>query len=163
MKILTYFRQDSGRFILNNQKNNVQFIIWQILCLQSLYYTISSAIVFIFFTFINFSRNISYIFSTKSYFNGDDALFYMFFINILNSVIMSYPIKLIVKRAKKCLDYVLTYNIIHFILSVLVSGFPLSCMWYINFFFNITLTVLISEYICYKEEMKEIKINNIKI
>ncbi|CRG93790.1 protein SYS1, putative [Plasmodium gallinaceum] len=133
------------------------------LCLQSLYYTISSITIFIFFTIINFSRNLSYIFNTKSYFNGDHALFYIFFINILNSIIMSYPIKLIVKRAKKCLDYVLSYNIIHFILSVLVSGFPISWLWYISFFFNIILCVLISEYICYKEEMKEININNIKI
>lgn len=155
------FQPIEGTFPLNYPKNKVtQYIIWQMICLQSLYYTLCSFTIFVFHSFMNFSRNVSYVFNTRPFFDGyDDALFYLFFINFFISFIMAFFVKFVVRRAKKCLDYVLSYNLIHFILSACVSGFPLSWVWYLNFICCILVTVLVSEYACYREEIREIVIN----
>ncbi|SBT79709.1 protein SYS1, putative [Plasmodium malariae] len=109
---------------------------------------------------VNSGRSSSCSTCCKSYFNGDIALFCIFFTNILNSVLISYFIKIVVKRSKKHLDYVTSYGIIHLCLSIVVSRFPVSYLWYLSFFLFVMITVLISEYLCYKDDMKEIYLNN---
>ncbi|EWC89649.1 hypothetical protein PFMG_02329 [Plasmodium falciparum IGH-CR14] len=97
------------------------------LCLQSIYYSICSFTIFLIFTIYGFPRNIKYLFNTTSYFEGEAVFLYLFFIHIINSIIMSYFIKVIVKRTKKCLDYVLSCYLIHFLLCSLISGLSKSC------------------------------------
>ncbi|SCO93171.1 protein SYS1, putative [Plasmodium malariae] len=154
MKILSYIQQENGRFILDTPENHVHFIIWQILCLQAVFYAIPSTTTFFIFTIAGFFRNLIYIFNTESYFNGDIALFCIFFTNILNSVLISLFIKIVVKRSKKHLDYVTSYGIIHLCLSIVVSRFPVSYLWYLSFFLFVMITVLISECLCYKDNIE---------
>ncbi|KYO01906.1 putative protein SYS1 [Plasmodium gaboni] len=132
------------------------------LCLQSIYYSICSFTIFLIFTIYGFPRNIKYLFNTTSYFEGEAVLLYLFFIHIINSIIMSYFIKVIVKRTKKCLDYVISCYLIHFLLCVFISGFSKSYNWYACFFLFVFLTVILSEYICYKEDIKEITISSLR-
>ncbi|EUR75037.1 hypothetical protein PFBG_01479 [Plasmodium falciparum 7G8] len=65
-------------------------IILQMLCLQSIYYSICSFTIFLIFTIYGFPRNIKYLFNTTSYFEGEAVFLYLFFIHIINSIIIEY-------------------------------------------------------------------------
>lgn len=159
MKIGEYFRnKNPGRFINNSKEHSVLFIIYQICCLQTLYYTLYSFTVFVVFTLWSIPRNLSYLFNTRSYFEEDIGLYSLCVLNFLNSLIMPFFVKAVVHRTKKCLDFVLSYNIIHFILSTLISGFPTSYGWYVILFVCITVSVVLSEYLCYNDEIREIEL-----
>lgn len=80
--------------------------------------------------------------------------------HLANSLVGAYLLRVFVERSKSCLDFSLTYYIIHFI-----------CVWYYNksmpdtfiwYFINACgafIMCVASEFLCRKEEMKSIPIS----
>merc|ERR1712232_868295 len=74
------------------------------------------------------------------------------------SLIMAAVIPFVVERAKKCLDFVATYHIFHFIAICWISGFPNTSHWWIVNGMALVVTTLLGEYLCMQGETKAIKL-----
>lgn len=48
---------------------------------------------------------------------------------LLNSILMAFALRLIVKRAKKCLDFASTTYIIHLVIVSIYGNFPVQFTW----------------------------------
>eukprot|EP01084_Bolivina_argentea_P174617 302457_1 len=77
----------------------------------------------------------------------------------LSSFPCSYIVSWIIKRAKKCLDYVSTIYIIHLILCWL-NHFPSNWDWWVVNFCSFLIMAVLSEYLCIRKEMKVIKLDH---
>ena len=60
----------------------------------------------------------------------------------------------VVGRAKKCLDFTCSLFFLHYLSCTAYSGIPSSWHFYLVVAIALTLTVVISEYLCMREEMK---------
>ena len=82
-----------------------------------------------------------------------------FFLNALGS---AAAIRLIVQRAKKCLDFSATVYFIHFLAVAVFSGsIPRSFVWWLCTIVNLSATALLSEWLCLQQELKEIPLTSI--
>ena len=66
----------------------------------------------------------------------------------------------IIKRAKKCLDYVSTIYILHLLLCWINHHFPSNWDWWIVNFCSFLIMAVLSEYLCIRKEMKVIKLDH---
>ena len=66
---------------------------------------------------------------------------------------------IIVEKAKKILDFVLTNFFVHLVICTIYNGFPSKFLWWLLNGVFITIVTLISEYITLKIEQKEIKLD----
>lgn len=109
------------------------------------------------------------IFKTKLHINqiiSDEALDlsskygYSFLCSsFFTNMVMVVLFVVVVEKAKKILDYVLTNFFIHLVLCTVNSGFPFRFLWWTFNGLIITIVTLLSEYITLKIEQKEIKLD----
>ena len=66
----------------------------------------------------------------------------------------------IIKRAKKCLDYVSTIYILHLLLCWINRHFPSNWDWWIVNFCSFLIMAVLSEYLCIRKEMRVIKLDH---
>ena len=66
----------------------------------------------------------------------------------------------IIKRAKKCLDFVSTIYILHLFLCWMNEHFPSNWDWWIVNFCSFLIMAVLSEYLCIRKEMKVIKLDH---
>lgn len=77
----------------------------------------------------------------------------------INSFVSAFLIKTFVERSKLCLDFSLTYTVIHFILVWYYSkSIPTSFLWYFTYATITTVMCLTSEFLCRHEEIKSVPI-----
>jgi len=62
----------------------------------------------------------------------------------------------IVQRAKKCLDFTVTTFGVHFLLSAVIRGFPLSVDWWAAMVVCFIAMGGLGEWLCMRHEMREI-------
>jgi len=79
----------------------------------------------------------------------------------LNAFAIGIAIRFIVQRAKKCLDFSSTVYLIHFLAVSASSGFPKEASWWLNLAVDIAITAVLSEWLCLKQELKEIPLATI--
>ena len=63
---------------------------------------------------------------------------------------------LVVERAKKCLDFALTAQMLHLFGCYAYEGFPDSWEWWVNAVVSVVVMALLGEYLCMRREMREI-------
>uniref|UniRef100_A0A7S3DXW5 Protein SYS1 homolog n=1 Tax=Entomoneis paludosa TaxID=265537 RepID=A0A7S3DXW5_9STRA len=63
---------------------------------------------------------------------------------------------LIVEKSKKCLDFTVTYFILHLILSTMYNGFPTTFDWWIVHVLSLLVMVVLGEYLCSLKELEMI-------
>lgn len=80
---------------------------------------------------------------------------------LLNSFSLAICIRLIVQRAKKCLDFSATAYFLHLVTVTTSSGFPAEAVWWLCMAVNLTITTLLSEWLCLQQELKEIPLATI--
>jgi len=81
--------------------------------------------------------------------------------HILNSFAGAHLIKLFVERSKACLDFSLTYHMLHFISVWYYSkGIPDTFIWYFINAVSACIMCVASEFLCRREEMKSIIISS---
>ncbi len=129
-------------------------IIYQILCIQTLYYTLYCLFLSLFSIFSE-TRHLSFIFNSDATANLNITAL---LILISTHFFHCYTILLIVGKAKSCLDFLVTNFIIHFIICCYEYGLPKSSVWWLINALIWCGTVLWAEYICMKNEMAPIAI-----
>lgn len=79
-----------------------------------------------------------------------------------NSIIGAYLLKTFVERSKSCLDFSITYYVIHFILVWFYSkSIPDTFTWYIINIISACIMCVMAEVLCRREEMLSIPITAI--
>jgi protein SYS1 len=72
----------------------------------------------------------------------------------INSAVL---LAVIVEKSKKCLDFCVTYFLLHLILSSWYSGhFPRTSDWWIVHLAATLIMVLVGEYLCSRKELSDI-------
>ena len=66
----------------------------------------------------------------------------------------AYLILRVVGRAKKCLDFSASLFFLHYLVCVLYGGIPSSWQYYLVLAAALIVTVVVSEFLCMKEEMR---------
>ena len=79
--------------------------------------------------------------------------------NFANISLQVVCLAIVIEKANKCLDFVNTVFLFHFLLTWIIYKFPTSFNWWMFHALIITVTVLSSEYVCYKLETAEIKLS----
>ncbi|CRL06296.1 CLUMA_CG019064, isoform A [Clunio marinus] len=144
----------TGSFQLN--KFDPILVSSQICAFQSFLYVTLSLILILGLTFLNINLSLSAIFDFRqiNVSNSEGVLIISCF--IINSLFGALFLWTFVKRRKLCLDFCCTYHFIHFIICCCFEGeFPSLSYWLLNVTCLVIMTVT-SEYLCLKEEMKEI-------
>jgi hypothetical protein len=65
---------------------------------------------------------------------------------------------LIVQRTRKCLDFCVTFFVIHFFMCVFYRGFPMRWEWWIVQVLNTFVMTVVGEFLCYRREMQYIPV-----
>ncbi|GJQ14702.1 hypothetical protein GpartN1_g7003.t1 [Galdieria partita] len=74
----------------------------------------------------------------------------------LNSVWMAIWLRIIVKRSKKCLDFVITMYLLHFVFCTGFYSFPYSWSWWLFVLIGVSISTLLGEWLCMKRELQDI-------
>lgn len=81
--------------------------------------------------------------------------------HIANSVIGAHLLKKFVERSKSCLDFSVTYFIIHFLIVWYRTGtMPDTFVWYFVNMMSAFIMCVMGEFLCRREEMKSIPISS---
>ena len=149
----------TGRFMGSDQFNP-RMILLQILAIQSVFYLVfigSTSFVSVLFglgirlqTFFDFS---AYKFSDIP----GSTVCSMLWIT-LGAVALLFP--RIIERTRKCMDFVITLVSIHFFASWLVVGFPSTLSWWLVWTSGAVGCTVLGEWLCMREERKEIRLGN---
>lgn len=80
--------------------------------------------------------------------------------HLFNPLVSAYLLKIFVERSKSCLDFSITYYLIHFLLVWLYSGsIPDTFIWYFVNSVAACIMCVMGEYLCRREELKLIPIS----
>jgi hypothetical protein len=148
-----------AKYLTKNHNFDPVLIISQIFLIFSIYYIIQIFFTFLFNTLFGLHLHIDQILSSEvldfstSY--GFAYLCTMFFTYLF----MCGVYIIIVDKANKILDYVLTNYLFHLILTTLNSHFPISFMWWTTHTTLLVVITLISEFISLKLDQRGIKLN----
>jgi protein SYS1 len=138
-------------------------IISQIITLQCAFYVVLGIVLLVFSLFAAEALNLDQFFDYTS-------------MSIKSPIgiatILAYPaactlstllLIFIVERAKKCLDFVATLFIVHLVLCIVYSGFPMSLTWWITISISALIMTLLGEYLCMRHEMREIHLSTANV
>jgi len=138
---------------------NPKLIISNIIILISIYYILQIFFTIFFDGFLGLNIHLSQILTdesldfTSQYFN---CFIYSLFFTYLFMIVC---FAIVVEKAKKILDFVLTNFFLHLVVCTIYNGFPSKFLWWLINGIFITIVTLISEYITLKIEQKEIKLD----
>ncbi|KAF4720154.1 Integral membrane protein of the Golgi [Perkinsus olseni] len=168
-----------GRFF-GKEVFNPKFICMQIVAMQACYYLLLVAGVCTLNQLCGLPVAVSRLFRDDNVGFGDTESTIMTTVLVLMSPLMSIVLTSIVERAKKCLDFVVTYHIWHLTSTWIqmgripsycstwdliphharIMGYRLvvSVSWWLWPIAAATITVLLSEYLCMQLETREISL-----
>jgi hypothetical protein len=155
--IASAFRRSGGRF-MSAQEFSPKMVVLQICAIQSIFYlcfigtTTFMAILWGFpYSLYAFFDHMQYSFKT----NSKSFLVIMLWINLVG---IACILPRIIERTRKCLDFVITLVFIHFIVTWIVSGFPTTGSWWTIWASGAAGCTLLGEYLCLREEQREIRL-----
>ncbi len=141
---------------LGQKKDDARLTITQIILLQSSHYFLLGCSLLFLGLLLRVPPSIELYFSYRAFniFNrhGIVTCLSWLFTSFLSAVMCL----LIVQRAVKCLDHVVTLYVTHFLACLLYRGFPLYWEWWITMLIGFGVTALLGEYICYQVESRDI-------
>ncbi|KAL9641587.1 hypothetical protein ABK040_013506 [Willaertia magna] len=135
---------------------DAKLIILQIVLMQTCNYFLLILLCILFCIPFGFTPTIEQLFSYKAI-----SVFSLFgWINILiwltDGIIGGLLLFLIVRRSKKCLDFTITFHLIHFIGCIIYKSFPIYWEWYCCILLHAIIMIIIGEISCYWREKREI-------
>lgn len=65
---------------------------------------------------------------------------------------------MIVRRSKKCMDFTITFHVIHLIFCIVYKAFPVYWEWYVFIVLHGIIMTLVGEFSCYWREQREINL-----
>lgn len=78
----------------------------------------------------------------------------------LSSILTGVAFSILEGRSRKAFDFMLTVQVIHFIVCLIFSGLPLSFNWWITTIISCSASIFTAEQISIKFELREINIEN---
>lgn len=136
-----------------------RLVVGQIVAMQCLGYLSLSILVWSFHEIFATSLSMSQIFGTRNFgWDSPDAMAATA-AGLLNGLLLGFQLLIVVERAKKCLDFAVTFTICHFLLCWRFDGFPVDWRWWAV---NISMCIFAAvsgEYLCMKKELTEINVN----
>jgi len=129
-------------------------IVAQIIALQSLFYISMGCCCYFIDAIFNENISLDQLFSHK-YVSFSPSGWATILAYVFTSIVIAIGLVKIVERAKKCLDFVITVHFIHLIVCIFYTGFPRWLWWIINIF-TIALTAVLGEYLCLRNDLREI-------
>jgi protein SYS1 len=78
---------------------------------------------------------------------------------LLAAVFMAWSCVHVVERAKKVIDFAITWHFIHLIMVILVSGLPFTWWFWLAFALSVLVHIVLAEFLCMRRELKEIPLN----
>lgn len=79
-----------------------------------------------------------------------------------NAVVAGFILRIVVQRAKKCLDFGSTIYAVHLLCVTLYSSFPSHIEWWLVNALNIAVTAGVGEWLCFQKELQEIPLATIR-
>ena len=153
------FRINQGQFY-SREGFHPGNIIKRMGILQLLFYFIVSALLLLIGTINGSVYSLQLLFDSRTLSFG----FGEGYIPIVSFILSSFPgafmVSWVVKRAKKCLDYVSTIYIIHLALCWLNYHFPSNWDWWVVNFCSFLIMAVLSEYLCIRKEMNPIRLDH---
>ncbi|MFH4983428.1 hypothetical protein AB6A40_010137 [Gnathostoma spinigerum] len=124
-------------------------IIGQMVCMQSLFYFIQ-CLALSGFRLSGSHATISAIFSPQT----SRALV---FTELIASTLCAVALVKVVQKAKQCLDFSTTMHFWHLVIvSITSATFPTQISWWLLQISSIVICTVIGEYLCMREETREI-------
>nr|CAG4719497.1 unnamed protein product [Naegleria fowleri] len=65
---------------------------------------------------------------------------------------------MVVRRSKKCMDFTITFHVIHLLLCIIYKAFPVYWEWYVCVILHSITMTLVGEFSCYWREQREINL-----
>lgn len=151
-------------------------ILLQIVTIQCLYYLSLGFCIWIFCSFLGYSPFLALLFSPgmttlKNVLGRLNILavvlngFAGYATNVrLSNFSSAFFLFYVVGRWKKCLDFVATLHIFHFIACIFYSrGFPYQWEWWLFHIIASIIQDILGEYLCAKNESREIRLGGQQI
>ena len=145
-----------GRF-MRSETFNPKMIFYQICVIQSIFYFSfvgSTAFISVLF---GFPLSLSSFFDSAQYSWDHPLLSVMLWTTLC---LVAFVLPRVIERTRKCLDFVLTLVVVHLCLTWIVSGFPSRLSWWFVWTVGAAGCTLLAEYLCLREERREIRLGN---
>jgi hypothetical protein len=142
---------------MRSETFNPKMIFYQIIVIQSIFYFSfvgSSAFISVLF---GFSLSLSSFFDYSQYSLDHPFLTVMLWAALC---LVAFLLPRVIERTRKCLDFVLTLVIVHLCITWIVSGFPSQWSWWFVWAIGAAGCTLLAEYLCLREERREIRLGN---
>lgn len=154
---LNFYTEMPAKYLSMNF--NPTLILSQIALIFSLHYLILILFTILFDKIFGINLHINQIFSSESVDFQNNYGYSFLCSNFFASLFMILVYILVIDKANKILDYVLTNFFVHLILTTLYSHFPTHFLWWILNGIFLTVITLTSEYIALKIDQREIKLD----
>ncbi|EFC49665.1 predicted protein [Naegleria gruberi] len=77
---------------------------------------------------------------------------------VLDGFVGGFLLFMIVRRSKKCMDFTITFHVIHLIFCIIYKAFPVYWEWYVFIVLHGIIMTLVGEFSCYWREQREINL-----
>lgn len=131
-------------------------ILSQITVMQAGFYLLTGLWVLIFSVVFDFTPQLRMLFDYKCPGQFDDVGWAAILSSFLSAPLCSFMLLYVIGRAKKCLDFIATVYLFHFLACLFYSGFPLEWTWWGLNTLTCIGTVVFGEFLCWRKEMQEI-------
>eukprot|EP00920_Eleutheroschizon_duboscqi_P015124 GHVT01035004.1.p1 GENE.GHVT01035004.1~~GHVT01035004.1.p1 ORF type:complete len:263 (+),score=46.19 GHVT01035004.1:1635-2423(+) len=139
---------------------NPKLILTQMIILQCCFFQIATVGIFVLFLLLRLPprecRPVLAFFDASAYDLSTWRGAAVGIAVILAGVPMSFILRLIVERSRKCLDFVATYHILYLLACSICSNFPTTWSFWTTAGASVISTTLLAEYLCMQSELKEI-------
>eukprot|EP00927_Polykrikos_kofoidii_P077501 TRINITY_DN74439_c0_g1_i1.p1 TRINITY_DN74439_c0_g1~~TRINITY_DN74439_c0_g1_i1.p1 ORF type:complete len:165 (+),score=25.57 TRINITY_DN74439_c0_g1_i1:128-622(+) len=137
---------------------NPRLISTQIVVMQAAFYFCLVVTTSLTNLAVGLPQSLSAVFTFQAYTWSTQPGLVLTICELFTALVMAVTLPFVVERAKKCLDFVATYHIFHFVASCFFSGNASTLHWWIISFVALLIAVLLGEFLCMQVETKAIKL-----
>ena len=145
---------------MSQESFNPKMILLQIAAIQSLFYAAFVASTVFVSVLFGLSYTLGQFFDYTTYSFADSGKTTVCVMLWMTLVLIAFLLPRIIERTRKCMDFVVTLVVIHILISWAVGGFPSSGSWWAVWVTGAALCTVLGEYLCLREERREIRLGH---
>jgi hypothetical protein len=143
------------------ERKNVSFdpvlIVYQIVCIQALYYLFMGTLLGIFHTIFDIQVTLDHFFNPEFVTFDTWGGWTIIFCTFLGALGGAYLLSIVVEKSKKCVDFTFTLYFMHILICGCYSEeFPLEWEWWLIMVLSSVVMASLGECICSKAELEDI-------
>ena len=136
-----------------------KLVVGQIVSMQCLSYLSLSCLIWTFHELFGTELGLSQVFGTSTLgWETADSVAATAAV-IMNGLFIGAELSIVVERAKKCLDFAVTFFFLHLVFCSVFETFPFDWRWWATNIGSCTIAAVSGEYLCMKKELREIDVN----